>query len=806
MGGDILSNVRHGNSFIYVELHPRQDRLKRRKMSEDTSTTEADLEARISATLRRVFPDYVDLSHQRRFRVRVGHREFDVGGRGYVDGRADILVHDHDIAIAVLELKKEGLALTADDEAQGWSYAALARAPLVVVTNGADTRILLTQDCSLLEETSLNAAELARRLRTAAELAQVEVNGAIDRLLGTDLAAEAIDKLNAFELGDKTGGWGGLGCFVEGFLVTRSATNQVLGLLHEPSPRAIVVSGAPLSGKSSVLRELVQMPRTDGGHSLYIDGSECSEGLFRRIANVLASLFSWAASPDDARRWLSCLASDPTRPLFLCVDSPEGTRTVHAELDEILTGSLGGLRLVLALDEAEIDSWIFKPNRRERTRLGRHSNVVTVDLYSNSEFDSARRALAELGGGFVHGAAFAPELRAPWVLRAAAAPRMEHLPAGKTVVLPPTLGLEALEIADEHFACLGELRDFLERVAHLYLEQAEAEKREELKLAGLYDYCISRDWLKSRMESSEIFALARAGLLHARKDAHAGTLYYVRVPILFAKLLASRLHMLVSRMVDRGKSADECATWLVARCSTLPLGDLIGAEVVRQFALNVGDSFGICLINGLLGLPPVKQTLSAGSRWVTVLPEVGVLDLELDDKRNLIVQPRHGRRPALRVPVGAEELIAIANLDPWLMLSQTGLFELAFTDGDGELMNVAGWLLMQLGTCPVVLRRPSKHLEGYHVHEIGDSEIPCFGMGIVEPVTWEIVELLSNNVTGIDRDGWVQEAVHSGSLPLLGRVTNALRHLKQVEGLSAWADRLLDDHCEAVWKEYSFHE
>ncbi|WP_431286272.1 type I restriction enzyme HsdR N-terminal domain-containing protein [Roseateles chitinivorans] len=145
------------------------------------SPPEAELEARITGTLQRVFPGIAGLLGQRRFKLRLGHTEFEggTGKRDYVEGRADILVVHGEDRLAVLELKREGLPLTADDEAQGASYALLARAPLVVVTNGTETRLFQTHDMARIEGSSIEATELASRISIAASAAQSSVSGAI---------------------------------------------------------------------------------------------------------------------------------------------------------------------------------------------------------------------------------------------------------------------------------------------------------------------------------------------------------------------------------------------------------------------------------------------------------------------------------------------------------------------------------------------------------------------------------------------------------------------------------------------------
>ena len=322
-----------------------------------TTPPEAELEARITGTLQRIFPGTTGLHAQRRFKLRLGHAAVEGGTRNYVDGRADILVYQGESPLAVLELKREGLALTDGDAEQGASYALLARAPLVVVSNGSDTRLFQTHDMARIEGTSIDASELARRVSRAAVAARSSVLGAINKLLGTDLASAAVAAINAAELGELTGEWTSSERFVGGFLVPRSATAQVRTIVREGLRRMVLVSGPPLCGKSSVLRELADTAHQDGWDVLFLDGSSCSEGVFRRIANVLATQFSWPATPDEARSWLRQVASQPDRRLVLCIDSlPTLRANLTSELDELATGAMGAcLHVVLAVDEGELE-------------------------------------------------------------------------------------------------------------------------------------------------------------------------------------------------------------------------------------------------------------------------------------------------------------------------------------------------------------------------------------------------------------------------------------------------------------------
>ena len=115
-----------------------------------TLSTEAELEARIHTAVLAAFPWLPpdDLKHQIKFEFKFGHSTVSINGAAVssAQARLDILVSYKDRPLAVMELKREGLPLTADDEEQGLSYARMLHPnpPLIVVTNGTNTKILET--------------------------------------------------------------------------------------------------------------------------------------------------------------------------------------------------------------------------------------------------------------------------------------------------------------------------------------------------------------------------------------------------------------------------------------------------------------------------------------------------------------------------------------------------------------------------------------------------------------------------------------------------------------------------------------
>ncbi len=775
-------------------------------MSTTTTTPpEAELEARITGTLQRIFPGTTDLRAQRRFKLRLGHAVLEGGTRNYVDGRADILVYQGESPLAVLELKREGLSLTAEDAAQGASYALLARAPLVVVSNGSDTRLFQTHDMARIEGISIDASELARRVSNAAVAARSSVSGAINKLLGTDLAPAAIAAINAAELGELTGAWASSERFVENFLVARSATAQARTIVQEGIRRIVLVSGPPLCGKSSVLRELAETAGQDGWDVLFLDGSSCSEGIFRRLANILATQFSWPATPDEARSWLRQVASQPDRRLVLCIDSlPTLRANLTSELDELATGAMGTcLHVVLAVDEGEVERLTLTANRREKTRLGRNSSQVQVWHYDDEEFTRARRRLAELGGGLVHGSQYAPELRAPWVLRAAVAQRLEDLPEGVTAVLPPLLGKEMFAVAADRFDSLGDVSGEFSSLARIYVEGLGTQRHHGDRLASLYVFAISGDLMKKGMDREAVRDLIAAGLIQASMSHSGEVIYVVRVPALFGHAVGERLAKLLQRRVQ--KNPEDAAKWLVGCCANMPLGDAIGAYAVDRALAEMGALNLLSLLNALLALPPGRRAMGPGSKFVAMIPSVGLIDFEIDEDGTATIRQRSTGRHSKRIDLG-ELPFAVDGLDGWLILSQLRPWNVLIRDQDGDLWSVAAWLLMEIGTCPVMLRKPSKELEDFHTHDIDGGEMSCMRNGIAEPVTWAIAELLGHDIPGVDRDAWVREAAASNSLPLINRLGQALSHLANVGGTNVWAEVMLQQEVRPAMQNHpQFH-
>lgn len=132
--------------------------------------------------------DVTTIKHQLTFSFQLGHSPITIDGRASSKrrGRLDILIEKDSQRLAILELKKPGQPLDADDVAQGLSYARVLhpRPPIVVVSNGTDTKCYSTHTGDLLNSGLPDEADLADLMATALKIADSDLRDAIATLMG----------------------------------------------------------------------------------------------------------------------------------------------------------------------------------------------------------------------------------------------------------------------------------------------------------------------------------------------------------------------------------------------------------------------------------------------------------------------------------------------------------------------------------------------------------------------------------------------------------------------------------------------
>lgn len=306
--------------------------------------TESDLEARIRKTISQAFPwlEPESISHQTKFSFTFGRTQLDVDG-GKVsrhEARTDILLSHKGQPFVVLELKRPGHALTQDDTEQGLSYARMIhpRPPLVVVTNGVETQSFETHSGQPWAPEGASEKAVQKLIANAAKVAAKDMRRATEVLLGpgSEVWATAIRAASRSAIREMSGTLEeSLKPFADGFLIPRSATDEAIELLQ--SSGLLIIEGAPLAGKSNVLRDMtLRTEISEGLAMLYIEADPGGTGILQRLANILADTLGWQVTSEEVRQWLRGLSLSQGPSLVLLLDGLGTDRDeIYRDIDEL---------------------------------------------------------------------------------------------------------------------------------------------------------------------------------------------------------------------------------------------------------------------------------------------------------------------------------------------------------------------------------------------------------------------------------------------------------------------------------------
>lgn len=765
------------------------------------SPTEADLEAEIRGAINKAFPwlPAGSIRHQIKFSFTIGRANIEIdGARDSAQGRTDILVYWNDTPLAVFELKRKGTVLTPDDDEQGLSYANVLRPrfPLVVITNGDAVRLLESHSGKEWRPTSQSEAEFHNLLEAASRAAGHGIKDAISILMGSNPAVwmQAVRSASDANIEALSGTWHQpLQPFVRGFLFPRKAAALVQFALEE-GKRFLLIEGAPLVGKSSLLREMVRRSTDSTDMAVLFIPADEGSGIFQAVADLLTTALAWPVTAEEARIWLARLSRAQGPALVLAVDGlgPDHQR-LRSDLEALSSTNFGKqLRLIVTIDDSVTKKLTIHSNDRQASSIGRRvDDQITLELLDDDEFEQATKALWDHRMAVMHGAKSAPELRVPWILRALGG-RYAPQPAEKpnlARMLPAQLSLDLINHTRERFSD-DELRRQFREIAKAVLRDAEDVNRPiALMLESLATFVVRRQTLRQFLELNEIESLISRGFLKPVLHASGEAVLVVRLPELLASE-ASRV--LASDLIERAsKDSSEAARWLVASSSRIPLGDIIAAYSFADAARgSAGLPFNV--VSELVAIPPRQTPITPGMEAVMHVPGIGMMKVTFQADGS-VVGELNGRSHSFPADPNEATSELTADSHAWLILSHLAGQRIGIQRGD-DVIRVDLGLLRTVGAYPHILRRPDSFLGpgGVLKHDIPEyGEVVCHAAGIVEPITFSLYRMLSTE--GPDQKEWIQDALDEGSLALLTRMDIALRETAKLadDEKRTWAERTL---------------
>jgi len=703
---------------------------------------EATFEARLHTQIQNLFPtiDSTRISHQEVFNVQLGHHHITVDGtpRDKAGGRLDVLLLVDAIPLLVLELKSPGVQINDEDRDQGISYARLMdkMPPLVVISNGAETRFYNTYDKEPWTGSTISEETIRQLLQHALNCAASDRDDAVRLLLGyrPEIWTTIIQQTTESSLRDLTGeitDWSRP--ISSEFSIPRQAANGIATLLAGDT-RVVILTGPPLSGKTNVLQQFCNAADPSNIVPLYIDGALVNFGLFQYIANVFGQTLFRATPLEQIRQWLMVsLRGTPERKLVFVIDGGiiAPADRLASDLNEMLPLlESSNTSIVLALNDSLLPALINEPGRTTKTPLGRKAKVLKLSSLTNDEFAQALEYMAQQ-----YSTRFDPciynsqAFRYPRVLRVCAAQiasnRKHVLSMDKErevmAMLPGIPSNGILRSAWAIFVRTPELRDDLRRLARAFL--ADEQNRIGNSSFALLAYSTG---IMTAQKAEDILGADRLQRLRAQgyvglANGPSGTT--ICVPKLPEALSAAAAYEVSSGFdgVMAAKSIDAACDFLLRQTESFPYGDVVGALTIIDI-MSRSPELAYPIIASLIQQKPIRKPMG----------------------KEATVALRSAKHGEIRLHMSEEDVQSLGDLQsnthPWLILSHLATHPIVADENNGDPYLQ---LLWKIGSYEYALLRPdSLYLEDvteFHVHEIGESgEVVCPKSGIVEPITLAI--------------------------------------------------------------------
>jgi hypothetical protein len=509
--------------------------------------------------------------------------------------------------------------------------------PLVIVTNGHETRVYDANTGHAWSGEDDAAKAVTRLLANAAMVAVSDMRWATEALMGreTGVWTRIVRASTAALIAEMTDPPGRAErSFARDLLFPRLATLKATKALQS-GPAFTVIEGTPVTGKTSLLRELAL--RTAGSDELAVlmlRGS--GPGLFQALANLFAAELEWNLTANDARQWLRRMSGGAAGPtLVVAIDGVYPGTAMAMDLEE-LASLRPGAKLKVILTTEQPEALVKAPNGRTETALGARATRIELGPLGLHEFKAAQDALKRTKIFFLDGAEYAEDYRAPWVLRilydrVARDPRSANPARG--VQLPASLGLELVDAARETYAGQTALLRGYRLLARDALSDSQAYSA-ELALAACNGFVIRRDALSGETQNSLAGLNAAAWV---RTYRHAGR-EDVIVPTLPAAYLIE-LAEAAGEELGRQAEADPHAAgeWLGRRLHAVYLGDLVGAQAIRSLADKTGG-FSSGIIDGLLSIRP-QEKLVEKALIAFAASDGQLVHIKIENGKGLVVRP-----------------------------------------------------------------------------------------------------------------------------------------------------------------------
>lgn len=750
---------------------------------------ETELEVAISDILKKYFPalEPSEISNQDQFSIRLGRDKIKIqGSKSTKKGRSDILIKRKGTNLAIFELKRPDKELDDDDRDQGLSYARLCEpmAPIVIISNGRDTKFFQTHDGKPWKPEADLEKGVQDLVKSACKLGEQSMDEAVKTLMGfnPDVWTKAVDEYSKNEIEKLSGAWLDLEFpFINNFYIKRDASCRIKRWIDEDES-TIVLTGLPLSGKSNVIRGLIE--EAGEKQSIFYFSASDSAGPFQEIANALSDELFRQPNVDFVREWLrrGRLEDDGHKLILVIDDVSFISEELRSNLNELvkLVEKGKNICLLLSLTDDIYRDLTIRPGRIQRTRLAINTKVLELDFLSDREFSHAAASLSQKRIILEKGCWFNEEFRWPRFFRFRVGTCVELNEEGKNqndgLTLHGVTSLEFLESAKTMFSQNEGIRIAYTKLAQALLDQPEECIGHELKFKSLG--AISRDVAESYLGIDFDNSL-KSGLIRSYTTPDNSLLI---LPAFLECLLYSSALLLENELLGEVENAD-FAKLLISKTRHFPRGEIIATWILCRLIRK--SMLPVQVLYDLLEEKPTSTEVVGGTKVRLFDQNFGDIDVNFEKKGEGLELSLDIARPDhkfLRIvnQLDVTSFGSVLDNYAYLVLSHFLQFPFSFDNTNDRFDNTPFFVTI-CAQNTLIRAAPSFPLEtmkpfiscGY-----GESPVPSDKNGIIEPITTSLACVCR------DRPELLLEmaniAIDLNSFPLIYRLYHAASFLSNI--------------------------
>lgn len=735
---------------------------------------EAELEARISSILQNfpVFKD-VEVEQQRTFTIKFGHHAVTVdlkdpssyGNRSIFD----VLLKIDGMNVILLELKKEGLALTRHDVDQGISYARLIdpMPPITLVSNGSDNQFYCTYNKKMVDEKSLDFKDIQTLIDNSFQLATNDFKNAVNLLLNNDpeLFAKIINDLSQKKFDYLIGEIDDVSKSIcVDFCIQRELLSQI-ELAFDSQKLLVGIVGSALSGKTNLLYQFFNLKTEKGEYVFYINCLDHEYSILQQLANSLTASSKMQINKDRIREWFINSVGITGASFYLVIDNfnssiNDDVKSDIIELIDIFKGSQH--HVLYTIDEYNYKQIAFIKNRRYKTIIGEESKMLKLQEFSDTEFGNFQEKLFDnYRLAFENGAFNTPEYRQPRIVKHLIAINKGEIQQNKFQKIIAIPDWDLLLALASNKAYTNEIKNLYQKIAECFIEERESRiGNSELEVMAFSTGAVTLEFFKQKYPN-ELPSLIESSFVVLREIKDLQIVIYPKIPELIAFYSNQIITQLLVNKATENSSIKDFTNLFIQELSPIPYSDIIGAQVLLSLATNNYVSLFTNLVDELLKMPPKLEKINGGTETIMYADDIGHLNMQFESDM--------------------DEGGFMSNFLPYTILSQLVgyIFYLDKPDLETEL-SYNLYLIRVIGANEHFISRVNisdfHHMKPVSFLEIKDlGEFVDINCGIVEPIVQSIqkcfyqipqeIELLYNH------------AFNEKQFPLLWRINLALKEL-----------------------------